>query len=251
MQAEIHELTIRPARPRRLNTVVVMAGGFGSRLGELTRHVPKPLISVAGQPMLERIIHRMKNFGLHSYVLTTHYLPEKIRAHCGDGSGWGVQIRYAHEAAPLGTAGGLGLVGSVGQEPILVCNADILTDIDYVALLTMHERSRADMTVVTVPHEVSVPFGVIAVDHEGHITSVTEKPVFSYRVAAGTYVINPDILALIGAGERIDMPQLMERAKTAGYRVRAYEYDGYWIDVGRPADLQRASDELGRVVLTA
>jgi len=251
MHAEVHELTIRPAAVRRANTVVVMAGGFGSRLGELTRHVPKPLIPVAGQPMLERIIHRMKRYGLHSYVLTTHYLPEKIRSHCGDGSNWGVQIRYAHEAVPLGTAGGLSLVGPVSDAPMLVCNADILTDIDYIALLSSHEGQRADMTVVTVPHEVSVPFGVISVDDAGEILSVVEKPSFSYRVSAGTYVINPELLTLITAGERVDMPQLMDRAKKAGYLVCAYEYDGFWMDVGRPGDLQRASEELKPVERTA
>ncbi len=134
---------------------------------------------------------------------------------------------------------------------MLVCNADILTDIDYIALLSSHEGQRADMTVVTVPHEVSVPFGVISVDDAGEILSVVEKPSFSYRVSAGTYVINPELLTLITAGERVDMPQLMDRAKKAGYLVCAYEYDGFWMDVGRPGDLQRASEELKPVERTA
>jgi NDP-sugar pyrophosphorylase family protein len=227
-----------------------MAGGFGSRLGELTRQVPKPLIPVAGQPMLERIIHRMRSFGFHNYVLTTHYLPEKIRAHCGDGSDWGVQIRYAHEAVPLGTAGGLSLIGPVADAPVLVCNSDILTEIDFPALVDQHERMKADLTVVTVPHHITVPYGVIETNRHGEILSVDEKPTYSYRVSAGTYVINPDLLSLIRPDERIDMPQLMERAKAARFRVCAYEYDGYWIDVGRPADLQKACEYLEPSELT-
>ncbi|WP_421730479.1 sugar phosphate nucleotidyltransferase [Brevundimonas sp.] len=247
MQAEIRKLTIRQGPPRRLNTVVVMAGGLGRRLGDLTRHLPKPLIPVAGQPVIERIIHRLKDQGFFNYVLTTHHLAEKIRDHCRDGSAWGIHIRYAHEATPLGTAGGLALIGSTGDDPILVCNADVLTDIDHVTLLSQHELTRADMTVVTMPHQVEIPFGVISTDHQGQVTSVTEKPVFAYRVSAGIYVINPELLSLIGPSERIDMPQVMDRAQLAGYRVCAYEHDGYWIDVGQPADLQRASEGLAEM----
>jgi NDP-sugar pyrophosphorylase family protein len=250
MQAEIYKLDQQTQRIRRRNTTVLMAGGFGSRLGELTRHVPKPLIPVAGQPMLERIIHRMRGLGFHNYVLTTHYLPEKIRAHCGDGSDWGVQIRYAHEAVPLGTAGGLSLIGPVADAPVLVCNSDILTEIDFPAVLDVHDQTKADLTVVTVPHLVEVPYGVIQTNSQSEIDSIVEKPTYAYRVSAGTYVINPSVLTLIRPGERIDMPQLMERAKAARFRVCAYEYDGYWIDVGRPADLKRACDQLTPVELT-
>jgi len=250
MQAEIYNLAQKTQRTRRRNTTVLMAGGFGSRLGELTRQIPKPLIPVAGQPMLERIIHRMRGFGFYNYVLTTHYLPEKIRSHCGDGSDWGVQIRYAHEAVPLGTAGGLSLIGPVTDAPVLVCNSDILAEIDFPAVLDAHDRMKADLTVVTVPHLVAVPYGVIETTPQGEINSIVEKPTYAYRVSAGTYVINPELLSLIHADERIDMPQLMERAKSARFRVCAYEYDGYWIDVGQPADLKRACDELSPVELT-
>ncbi|MCH4269917.1 MAG: NTP transferase domain-containing protein [Brevundimonas sp.] len=250
MQAEIYNLAQQTSRARRRNTTVLMAGGFGSRLGELTRQVPKPLIPVAGQPMLERIIHRMRGFGLHNYVLTTHYLPEKIHAHCGDGSDWGVHIRYAHEAAPLGTAGGLSLIGPVTDAPVLVCNADILTEIDFPTLLEAHDSMDADFTVVTVPHHVAVPYGVIETEPCGEIRSVEEKPTYSYRVSAGTYVINPHLFSLIRPNERIDMPQLMDRAKATGFRVCAYEYDGYWIDVGRPADLKKACEYLEPSELT-
>jgi len=251
MQAEVHELMIRSTRSRRPNTVVVMAGGFGSRLGELTRNIPKPLIPVAGQPMLERIIHRMKSYGLLNYVLTTHYLPEKIRAHCGDGSGWGVNINYSHESTPLGTAGGLAMIRDVGDEAILVCNADILTDIDYSDLLNFHYGKDAALTVVTVPYTIQVPFGVLSVSSSQEIETVDEKPTYTYHVSAGTYVMNPEALRLIKPGERLDMPQLIERVKASGGTVAAYGFNGYWMDIGRPDDLQRAARDLGLSVLAS
>lgn len=249
-QVEMHTLSVvAENRTKRPNTVVLMAGGFGSRLGELTRTVPKPLIPVGGRPVLERIICRMRAMGLSDYVITTHYLPEKIRSHCRDGSHWDCDIRYVQESAPLGTAGGLALIGEVGPDPVLVCNADILTDIDYADLLRVHDRKRAALTIVTVPYRVTVPFGVLGVTPGGDVTEVREKPTYSYQVSAGTYVIDPVMFDLIGVDERLDMPEFIERVRTAGGRIAAYAFEGYWLDIGRPDDLQRAARDMERAAL--
>lgn len=246
----MHTLSVvGESRASRTNTVVLMAGGFGSRLGELTRHLPKPLIPVGGRPVLERIICRMRAMGLSDYVITTHYLPEKIRSHCGDGSSWDCDIRYVQETAPLGTAGGLALVGDVGADPVLVCNADILTDINYADLLRLHDRKGAALTVVTVPYQVSVPFGVLGVTPAGDVTEVREKPTFSYQVSAGTYVVDPAMFDLIRTNERLDMPEFIDRVRSSGGRVAAYQFDGYWLDIGRPDDLQRAARDMERASL--
>mgnify|MGYP003576575746 CR=1 FL=1 len=237
-------LVMQKAERRRPNSVVVMAGGFGRRLGDLTKNLPKPMIPVGGRPVLECILDRFRLHDFFDFVLTTHFLLERIREHCGDGSSWGVDIRYVHESLPLGTAGGLALVNPTNTSPIVVCNADILTDIDYSDLLAFHERMGADFTVVSVPHPVSVPFGVLSVSPDGRIVGVTEKPTYSYPVSAGTYVINPKLLSLIGPGEHLDMPHLIERAQAHGFKVFAYDFDGYWLDIGRPEDLRRAREYL-------
>lgn len=236
---------------RRRNRVVLMAGGFGRRLGEITRTVPKPLIRVGGLPVMEHIIHRMREMGLHHFRVTTHYLPEMIRSHCGDGSVWNVDIKYAHESSPLGTAGGLALVRDIGSDPAVVCNADILTDLDYGELLAFHERADAALTVVTVPYEVTVPFGVLKISSTQEVEGVDEKPTYTYYVSAGTYVIDPSVLALIKPGERLDMPQLIERVRFAGRKVSAYGFDGYWLDIGRPDDLMRADRDMELTALAS
>ncbi|MFN6980427.1 MAG: sugar phosphate nucleotidyltransferase [Brevundimonas sp.] len=240
MHSEAHLLVMQKAERRRSNSVVVMAGGFGRRLGDLTKNLPKPMIPVGGRPVLECILDRFRAHNFFDFILTTHYLPERIREHCGDGSSWGVDIRYVQETSPLGTAGGLALVKPTSASPIIVCNADILTDIDYSDLLAFHEEMEADLTVVSVPHPISVPFGVLSVSPDGRIVGVSEKPTYSYPVSAGTYVINPKLLTLIEPGERLDMPHLIERAQARGFKVFAYGFDGYWLDIGRPEDLHRA-----------
>lgn len=242
MHTEARTLLMEKVESRRSNAVVVMAGGFGRRLGELTKDLPKPMMPVGGRPVLECILDGFRKHDFFDFILTTHYLPEKIQAHCGDGSSWGIDIRYVQETLPLGTAGGLALVNVTGTAPMVVCNADILTDIDYSDLMAFHDKMGADLTVVSVPHPVSVPFGVLSVSPDGRIVGVTEKPTYSYPVSAGTYVINPKILSLIKPGERLDMPHLIERAQAQGFKVFAYDFDGYWLDIGRPEDLRRARE---------
>ncbi len=217
---------------------VVMAGGFGTRLAELTHEIPKPMLPVGDRPLLERIIEQLRDAGIRSVNLTTHYRADAIVGHFGDGSEFGVRIEYVPEERPLGTAGALGSL--VADEPVLVMNGDILTRIDFRALRSFHEEHRADMTVAVRPYEVRVPFGVVEVEGE-RVARLSEKPAVRGLVNAGIYLVGPPVIALVHAGEVLDMPVLIERAVAAGRNVVAFPMREYWLDIGRVEDYERAT----------
>src|SRR5207245_9447117 len=177
---------------------VVMAGGFGTRLGKLTAETPKPMLRVGDRPLLERIIEQLRSAGIHHVNLTTHYRAEAIASHFGDGRDFGVEIEYVSEEQPLGTAGALGLVEA--EDPILVMNGDILTRVDFRAMHDFHDEHDADMTVAVRPYEVRVPFGLVELDDTA-VSGIDEKPLVRGFVNAGIYLINPDVCRLVPAGE--------------------------------------------------
>jgi dTDP-glucose pyrophosphorylase len=216
---------------------VVMAGGFGSRLGELTDETPKPMLPVGDRPLLERIIGQLRDAGIHHVNLTTHYRGDTIASHFGDGSEFGVEIEYVTEERPLGTAGALGLVET--DTPILVMNGDILTRVDFRAMHRFHDEHTADMTVAVRPYEVRVPYGIVELD-ETQVSAITEKPLLRGFVNAGIYLINPDVCALVPAGEPLEMPQLIDRLLEGGRRVVGFPLREYWLDIGQLADYEQA-----------
>jgi UDP-2,4-diacetamido-2,4,6-trideoxy-beta-L-gulopyranose hydrolase len=216
---------------------VVMAGGFGTRLGELTRDLPKPMLPIGDRPLLERIIDQLREAGIGQVKLTTHYQAESIERHFGDGAEFGVEIEYVSEEQPLGTAGALGLVESDG--PLLVMNGDIVTRVDFKAMHRFHDEHRADMTVAVRPYEARVPYGLV--DLAGsRIVSIEEKPLARGFVNAGIYLLNGDVCKLIPARERLDMPQLIERLLEEDRTVVGFPLREYWIDIGAVADYERA-----------
>lgn len=216
---------------------VVMAGGFGTRLGELTDQTPKPMLPVGDRPLLERIIGQLREAGIHRVNLTTHYRADAIADHFGDGHEFGVEIEYVPEERPLGTAGALGMLE--GDEPILVMNGDILTRIDFRAMHRFHEEHAADMTVAVRPYEVRVPYGLVEVDAE-RIVGVTEKPLLRGLVNAGVYLIDADVTRLVPPGEPLEMPELIDRVVAEGRTVVGFPLREYWLDIGRLEDYEQA-----------
>lgn len=218
---------------------VVMAGGFGRRLGALTESLPKPMLPVGGKPLLERIIMQLGAAGIDRVHVTTHFRPEEIVDHFRDGRSFGVQIDYVNEEQPLGTAGALGLIDLVDDDPVLVLNGDIVTDVDFRSLLHFHSEHDAEMTIGVWPYEVHVPYGLVETDGEA-VTGIREKPVVRSFVNAGIYVLSPDVCRSVPRGERLDMTDLIERLIAGGRRVISFPLREYWLDIGELETYQQA-----------
>ncbi len=219
-------------------TAVVMAGGYGTRLRPLTETLPKPMLPVGNRPLLELIIDQLSRSGIRRVHLTTHYKADVITQHFGDGREFGIEIHYVQEEQPLGTAGALSLLNA-NDEPLLVMNGDILTRLDFRALLAFHRDQEADMTVAVRQFEVCLPYGVI--ETEGHaIVGVTEKPVVQHVVNAGIYLLNPDVCRLIPTGQPYDMTDLISCLLAMRRRVVSFPICEYWQDIGQLEDYQKA-----------
>lgn len=235
------EITMPPARSNRM---VIMVGGKGTRLRPYTENCPKPLVMVAGKPMLEHIIERGKLEGFGDFILAIHYLGHMIEDHFGDGSRFGVNIEYLREEMPLGTAGALALLDPRPDEPFLVTNGDVVTDIRYGDLLDFHVCHEASATMAVRAHEWQHPYGVVqtrGVD----IVGFEEKPIARSHINAGVYVLSPETLDELTSGNQCDMPTLFERLQAKSRRTVAYLMHELWLDVGRPDDLEKAHNAIG------
>jgi dTDP-glucose pyrophosphorylase len=225
--------------PTRSNLMVIMAGGMGTRLRPHTENCPKPLLVLAGKPMLEHIIERAKLEGFNHFVLAIHYLGHMIEQHFGNGSRLGVQIDYLREESPLGTAGALGLLNPLPDNPFVVTNGDVITDIRYGELLDFHTRHAATATMAVRVHEWQHPFGVVQTQGV-EIVGFEEKPIARSHINAGVYALDPLALSVLTADLHCDMPTLFERLQAKKQRTVAYPMHEPWLDVGQPDDLVTA-----------
>lgn len=235
----LHVLDEIIAPQQRPNIMVIMAGGRGTRLRPHTENCPKPLLPVAGKPMLEHIIVRAKADGFENFILAIHYLGHMIEEYFGNGERWGVKISYIREEAPLGTAGALALLNPRPEIPFIVTNGDVLTDIHYSDLLDFHCHQGALATMAVRLHEWQHPFGIVHT--EGiEIAGFEEKPVAISHVNAGVYVLEPNALDSLYEVEQCDMPTLFSRLKEQNARTIVYPMHEPWLDVGRPEDYKQA-----------
>jgi dTDP-glucose pyrophosphorylase/CBS domain-containing protein len=228
-------------------SAVIMAGGYGKRLLPLTENVPKPMLPVGDRPLLELIIRQLRRSGIRDVNLTTHYLPESIVNHFGDGAGFGVRLNYLQEDHPMGTAGGLKKMKRPSG-PFLVVNGDILTGVPFQEMLTYHRKHGAMLTVGVRRYDMQVPFGVV--ECEGvRITKLQEKPSLSFFVNAGTYLLEPSAWDYIPQGRTFDMTDLIQTMLDAGQTVASFPIMEYWLDVGRHEDYQKAQEDVLRGVI--
>ena len=223
---------------------VVMAGGKGMRLRPLTEKTPKPLLPVGNKPLIEHIVGQLRDSGVHNISITTHYHAEKIQEHFGDGSGFGVNMQYTQEEEPLGTAGALAYLKQ-RDEPVLVINGDILTSVDFGAMLDFHREQDSLLTVGVRQYDISVPFGVIEADGS-RVSKLSEKPSLSFFINAGIYLLEPKVLDRIPEGQRLDMTDLINEIVGEGLTVTSFPIHEYWMDIGQLGDYAQAQADAGQ-----
>ena len=221
---------------------VVMAGGQGSRLRPLTEELPKPMLPVGNKPLLQLIVEQLKQAGIRQVNVATHYKGDVIADHFKNGEAFGVDIRYVKEDQPLGTAGALSLLEEV-DEPLLVMNGDILTRVDFRALLHFHREHKADLTVCVRQYELSVPYGVIDTDGV-NVKGISEKPVVRQFINAGIYLLNPQVRKLIPNGQPYDIPELIEHLIKEQRTVVCFPIREYWLDIGKVDQYDQAKADI-------
>lgn len=230
----------------RDNVVVLMAGGLGSRLGELTKDCPKPLLRVGNKPVLETVLENCKEYAFHRFYISVNYKAAMVKEYFGDGSRWGVEINYIEETKRLGTAGALSLLPETPVTPVLVMNADVLTKINLKHLMEFHEEHKSVATMCVRNFELQVPFGVVELESH-RLKSILEKPVHQFFVNAGIYVLNPEAISIVPDNDYYDMPSLFERLLKNSQETAAFPIHEYWLDIGRKDDLERAKGEYAEV----
>jgi NDP-sugar pyrophosphorylase family protein len=231
----LHELLGAVERP---NWAVVMAGGKGTRLGELTRSIPKPMLKVAGRPILERLILHFIGFGIRRIFLAVNHLSEVIEEFFGDGARFGCQIEYLREEEPLGTGGALSLLPLDPNCPVLVSNGDLVTQANLEDMLSFHEKGGYGMTVGVYDYTHQIPYGCVEQEN-GQIHSIVEKPTIIRSINAGIYLVNPPILKMVPK-RFFPITELINLSLLQNLRVGAWQVNDEWIDVGHREELKRA-----------
>lgn len=222
------------------NLAVIMAGGRGTRLYPLTKVCPKPMVLVAGRPILERLVMHLVGHGIRNIFLSVNYLSEVIEDYFQDGARFGCHLRYLREEKPLGTGGSLSLLPEKPTCPIVVMNGDQVTQTDVTNMLAFHRQEGVDATIGMRPYNVEIPFGVVEISRN-RLVGLTEKPIKTYMVSTGIYILSPGVLSLIPHGEEYPITHLFKELHCRDRPVGAYLIEEDWIDVGTPRDLGRAN----------
>lgn len=238
----LHTLHAILSREELPNWAVVMAGGRGERLRPLTDSMPKPMVRVAGRPILERIVLHLVGVGIRRVFLSVNYKAEVIEGHFGDGVAFGCHIEYLREETPLGTGGALSLLPATPSDPLVVLNGDLLTQVDVGRMLAFHAKKRDKATVGVYEYVHTVPFGVVDLQGE-RIVAMREKPTHSWQTNAGIYVLEPELLARVPRNTYFPLPALVEECLEKNETVGAFRLEEDWIDVGHHRELQRARGE--------
>lgn len=237
-----HSDTGTASLPGGFRTAVVMAGGEGRRLRPYTEHIPKPMLPVNGRPILEHILSGLVAAGVERVFLSVNYKAEVIVDHFGDGHRFGVAIEYLRETEKLGTAGSLSLLPALPEEPILVMNGDVMTNMNYTSFYAAHRKHRGVITVAASEYKVHVPYGTLEIASQ-FLVNVIEKPDVRFQCNAGVYAMDPEALQYIPAGQNYDMTTLMQDLVHNGLPVCVFSVHEYWMDIGRPEDLAKATGE--------
>lgn len=238
----IHTLSELVSKEPLLNAAVIMAGGKGTRLGELTKNTPKPMLKVAGRPILERIILHLVGSGIQEIYISVNYLAEMIENHFGNGEAHGCKIHYLKEEEPLGTGGALKLLPQSLQQPILVMNGDLICDVNVRHLLDFHHRGEFQATMALNAYTHEVPYGCVDY-HEGRILKIDEKPLIRKTINTGIYIINPQLIKDVDYGF-YPITKLFDSCLANNKPVGGYLMNNEWQDIGLPNELNKAQGNI-------
>ncbi|WMN10914.1 nucleotidyltransferase family protein [Marivirga salinae] len=222
--------------------VIIMAGGKGTRLKPLTDKIPKPLLKVADKPIIEHNIDRLISYGIDDFWLSINYFGNQLKDYFKNGESKGVQIDYVTEDKPLGTIGAVRAIKNLKHDTVLITNSDILTNLDYEDFYKDFIQSDADLSVVTIPYEVLIPYAVLETEKE-RVKSFKEKPTYTYYSNGGIYLIKKELLNLIPENEFYNATDLMAELIKQGKKVKSYPLIGYWLDIGKHEDFKKAQED--------
>ena len=217
----------------------ILAGGRGTRLAPLTESTPKPMVKVAGRPILERLVLHLMSAGIRTFHISVNYLAHQIEDHFGNGDRFGCAIHYLREQIPLGTGGPLSLLDPVPESPVIVLNGDLVTQCDVGRMIDTHERSGYAATFGVRPYSIQIPYGVAEVDGD-RLMKVHEKPVQRMMINSGIYVLSAKAISMVPKGASYPITDLFGECLTQGIAVGAHIVSDDWIDVGQIDELRRA-----------
>ena len=222
---------------------VIMAGGRGQRLQPLTNKIPKPLLKVGDKPIIEHNLDRLASYGIDDFWLSVNYLGDQIENYFGSGKGKNIKIEYVWETEPMGTIGSVSKIKNFEHDFVLVTNSDLLTNIDYENFFLEFIKQGADMSVLTIPYQVNIPYAVLETK-EGIIKGLEEKPNYTYYSNGGVYLIKKNILNHIPENSFFNSTDLIESLIANEYKVVSYPFSGYWLDIGKHEDYNKAQEDI-------
>lgn len=225
---------------------VIMAGGRGERLRPLTDFTPKPLLKVGDKPILEHNLDRLKLFGIDDFWITVKYLGKQIENYFGNGNEKSINIEYVYENEPMGTIGAVSKINNFSHDYILVSNSDLLTNIDYEHFFLDFLKKEADFSVVTIPYSVDIPYAVLETNN-GHVMNFREKPTYTYYSNGGIYLMKREVLQHLPIEKYFNATDLMEALIKNGSKVISYPLAGYWLDIGRHEEFEKAQKDINTI----
>jgi NDP-sugar pyrophosphorylase family protein len=225
---------------------IILAGGKGTRLKPYTITIPKPLVPIGDNPILEIVIKQLKVNGFDRITLALGHQAELLKAYFQDGKRYGVKIDYSLEDIPLGTAGPLKLVKDL-DENFLVLNSDDLTDLDYIDFFNFHTKNKALISIGMYSKEIQIDLGIIETNKDRTVQNYIEKPKHQFNVSMGIYAFNREAIKYIPENQRFDFPDLIRALLKNNKKVVSYHHEGFWLDIGRPEDYEKANEEIGEL----
>lgn len=226
---------------------VVMAGGRGQRLQPLTDTTPKPLLKVGEKAIMEHNVDRLALYGIDDFWFCVKYLGEQIEEHFGAGDHRNIKIKYIWEEDVLGTIGAVSKIDNFKHDYVLVTNSDILTNIDYEHFFLDFINNGADLAVLTIPYHVNIPYAVLETSDQFQVKSFKEKPTYTYYSNGGIYLMKKEILNFIPKDTFFNATDLMEHLIENGYKVTSYPFSGYWLDIGKHEDFNKAQSDIKNI----